>query len=42
VKVYALDTRKGVAEFAVTPPDQIALSGKLTLTGGEHPLFESQ
>jgi hypothetical protein len=41
VKVYALDTRKGVVEFVVTPPDQIALSGKLVLTGGVSPRFDA-
>lgn len=41
VKVYTLDTRKGVVEFNVTPPANIDLTGKLILTGGVNPRFEA-
>ncbi|MDP9191460.1 MAG: Ig-like domain-containing protein [Acidobacteriota bacterium] len=41
VKVYSLDTRKGVVEFVVTPPAGIEYTGKIVLTGGAHPRFEA-
>jgi RHS repeat-associated protein len=41
VKVYTLDTRKGVIEFLVTPPASMSLSGKLILTGGMSPRFDA-
>jgi RHS repeat-associated protein len=41
VKVYTLDTRKGVVEFYLAPPADIALSGKLILTGGVNARFEA-
>ncbi|MFL6247287.1 MAG: Ig-like domain-containing protein [Thermoanaerobaculia bacterium] len=38
-KVYALDTRKGVTEFVVTPPETMSYTGKLELDA--HPRFNA-
>src|SRR6185436_19284539 len=40
-RVYALDAKKGVADFIATPPASISRSGELILTGGANARVEA-
>jgi len=40
-RVYALDAKKGVADFVATPPASISRSGELILTGGANARFDA-
>jgi RHS repeat-associated protein len=40
-RVYTLDAKKGVVDFIATPPDSMARSGELILTGGANTRFEA-
>jgi RHS repeat-associated protein len=41
LRVYALDSRKGVAELSVALPDQIHRAGEVLFPGGSNPRFEA-